>query len=61
MPCSGLIQRLQRWMCQCEFAKTCNLYRKDSDTCNYGDQNFCGRYKDLKYGFVNFNSTKVKG
>ena len=54
MVCSGLIQRLQRWLLQCEFAKDCPLYRKDSYTCNEGDQNFCGKYKDRKYGPVLF-------
>jgi hypothetical protein len=60
MVCSGLIQRLQRWLLQCEYIKDCPYYRKDSYTCNEGDQNFCGKYKDRKYGLVGFNSTKLK-
>jgi hypothetical protein len=37
---------------RCEFAKKCGLYSLDSYTCNHGGGDYCGKYKDLKYGRV---------
>ena len=37
----------------CEFHRDCRLYRVDSYTCNKGgDQEWCGEYKNRKYGKV---------
>ena len=36
----------------CEFYRDCRLYRRDSYTCNKGDQEWCGEYKNRKYGKV---------
>jgi hypothetical protein len=42
---------------KCEFAKgkdpKCNLYSLNSYTCNHGGGDYCGKYRDLKYGRVN--------
>ena len=33
---------------KCKYNKICNLYRKNSHTCNHGGGSYCGRFREYE-------------
>ncbi len=45
----------------CKFAKKCQFYSLNCYSCTHGDDDYCGAYKNLKYGRVKAIVEKEKG
>ena len=45
----------------CKFAKKCQFYSLNCMACTHGGGDYCGAYKNLKYGRVKAIVEKEKG
>ena len=46
------LERFRNWMRRCEFYHDCPNFEKGKPECESGGDDYCGTYKDRKYGRV---------